>query len=311
MSSESAVTLLQDVDALRRKTRVDRSGYWLPMLLMGLLILAAPLVYRTQVFSPPTKSGVLVIQEPSTPVFHISGTNIFFAPLRLFAGMGIDVDNPTAVAIFWLCVVVVGMVATVAWYRWRGRRVGIEVPVRPFVLVGVAGLLYLLGILPLFTSLVAYQYLGYYTSLDFWVSAVVFVLLAGVAILALRTRRSGKRPIWQVGVAVISIVVALLAASDLLLFATIQGYAPVLVIALALLALAAIERSLGCTIIAVLFFFTALFTNLYDVENLAYYVHLPYNLNVQLLVLYHVLLPALVLIAGGTVGAIVARKSSR
>jgi hypothetical protein len=311
MSSESAVTLLSDVDALRRKTRSDRSGYWLPMLLMGLLILAAPLVYRTRVFPPPSISGFMVIQGGSTPELHIPGTNFYFAPLRLFGPLGIEVDNPTAVAIYWLCVVVVGVVATVAWYRWRGQRVGVEVPIRKFVLVGVAGLLYLLGILPLITGLAVYQYLGYYTSQNFWVGAAVFVLAAGMAIFALRAPRSGKRPIWRVVVAVISIVVALLAATDVLLFATIQGYAPVLVIALALLALAAIERSLGCTVVAVLFLSTALFTNLYDVENLAYYIHRPYGGNAQLLVLYHVLLPALVLIVGGIVGAIVARKSSR
>jgi len=312
MADESAVTLLRDVDALRRRTRSDRWGYWLPLLLLGLLILAAPLVYRQLVLPAiPAGASYVIINTSPELVWHIPGTNLILTPLRLFAaGFGF-VRDPTVVAVYWLCVVVVGMAAIVVWYRWRGRRVGVETSTRTFVFVGVAGLLFLLGILPLIIDAAVLSFLGYHTSQTFWISIVVCVLSVGGTTLVLRRPRTGKRPAWRVVVGVLGIVVGLLSASVLLIFASLQGYAPLLVIAMALLALATVERSRFFTVVTILFTSAAVLVNLYNIENVAYYLHLPYAGNAQFAALAHVLLPSTVLIVGGIVGAVSARKTSR
>jgi len=312
MTDESAVTLLRDVDALRKRARSDRWGYWLPLLLLGLLILAAPLVYRQLVFpSVPAGTSYVLYNLSPGPVWHVPGTNLIFMPLRLFAVPAAFVRDPTVVAVYWLCVVVVGMAATVVWYRWRGRRVGVETSTRTFVLVGVAGLLFLLGILPLIIDATVLSLLGYYTRQTFWISIVVLVLSAGGSTLVLRRPRAGGRSVRRVVVGVIGIVVTLLSASVVLIFASLQGYAPLLVISLALLALATVERSRFFTVVTILFTLAAVLVNLYDIENVTYYLHLPQAGDAQFVALARVLLPSAVLIVGGIIGAIGARRTAR
>ena len=315
MTDESAVTLLRDVDALRRRARSDRWGYWLPLLLLGLLILAAPLVYRQLVFpSVPAGASYVTINLSPTPAWHIPGTNLILMPLRLFDTPFALLRDPTVVAVYWLSVVVVGMAATVVWYRWRGRRVGVETSTRTFVLVGVAGLLFLLGILPLIIDATVISFIGYYTFQTFWISIILVVLSTGGTTLLLRRRHTGRRPAWLVVVVVVvvfGIVVALLSASVVLIFASFRSYAPLLVIAMALLALAAVERSRFFTVVTILFTFAAVLVNMYNIENVAYYLHIPNAGDAQFVALARVLLPSAVLIVGGIIGAVAARKTSR
>lgn len=304
MTDDAAATLLHEVAELRRQTRRDRHAYWPPMLLLGVLVLAAPLVYG-QAATP--RAGAVF--DTSTPEWRIFGTDLVFMPLRLFGpGLGSMAGDPTAIAVYWLCVVVLGVAATMAWYRWRGARVGLETSTRTFVLVGIAGLLFLFGILPLVTSALVFPYVGYASALGISLSVAAVVVFGALSVVALR---GAPRPLWRNAAGWVSVVVTLLAASGLLFYASIQGYAPLLVIAVALLALAVIERSTLCGVIAVLFALAALLTNLYNMENLLFRFGNGYTDDPRLIAFAHLVLPAAVLIIGGAVAALVARRTAR
>ena len=303
MTDDAAVTLLNEVARVRRRTRRDRHAYWPPMLLLGVLILAAPLIYGQTV--PQPKLGVFT--AVSTPIWRIPGTGLAYAPLQLFGPRFVLVADPTAVALYWLCVVVLGIAATMVWYRWRGSRVGLETPTRTFVLVGIAGLLYLLGILPLVATAVMFPLFGYFSALGIWLSAAIFVVTAVPSALALRGHE--RRPIWRDALGWAGMAIALLSASSLLFYASIEGFAPVLVIAVALLVLAMIERSALCGAIAVLFGIGALVANLYNMENVYFRLSGGYVEDPRLIAFAHLVLPAAVLIIGGAVAGVVARMA--
>lgn len=306
MTDDAAATLLDEVARVRRRTRRDRHAYWPPMLLLGVLILAAPLVYGRAV---PASAKLQVLFTVSPPTWRIPGTTLYFAPLELFGSGRALTNDPTTVAVYWLCVVLLGVAATMVWYRWRGSRVGIETSMRTFVLVGIAGLLFLLGILPVISSAIMYPYFGYYSAFGVWLSAAVFVVTAVPSAFALRGHE--RRPIWRDALGWAGMAIALLSASSLLFYASIQGYAPLLVLGTALLVLAMIERSALCGAIAVLFAIAALVTNLYDMENVYFRLSSRSTDDPRLIAFAHLVVPAAVLIVGGVVAGVVARMGKR
>lgn len=100
MSDEAAETLLDDMDALRRRTRADRHAYWFPLLVFGLAtVAAAPLYVRT---------------EYGAQVTSPDGTTVRYPTTDSRAGQ------------YWLIVLLGGALLTVWWYGRRGRRIGIE-----------------------------------------------------------------------------------------------------------------------------------------------------------------------------------------
>lgn len=114
---DEAAALLNDLGTLRRKARRDGRSHWLPLLVFGALVLAAPLAYLG--------SGPDAVFRSNGPVVHIGG--FAFAPLSLFASPGFPADH-LAVDLYWLGAAVAGAAITFWWYRKRGAAIGVPLP---------------------------------------------------------------------------------------------------------------------------------------------------------------------------------------
>jgi hypothetical protein len=117
----SAAQLLGEMRALGRQTSSARRGYWLPLLLFGVLIAASLPMYRLAAIP----LGITVRSGPPTA-------------LPLFGGgyFGIYVGSGW-LALYWLLAIQAGIGATVLWYRWRGLRTGLRTPTRALLVSGL------------------------------------------------------------------------------------------------------------------------------------------------------------------------------
>jgi hypothetical protein len=114
--------MLGEVRAIRRRARLVRHAYWFPLVLFGLLICASVPFYL-----PPTESGWSgVYYGPPGPRFLQSA---------YLGGLGIASTRGTAY--YWLGAMLLGIGATVFWYRWRGNRVGLRTPARGYLITGL------------------------------------------------------------------------------------------------------------------------------------------------------------------------------
>lgn len=293
MPDAEAAELLDELAALRSRTRHDRQGYWLLLLVFGVLILIAPLVYLAW----PARSGDF---QFTGPLLHFGG--IEFAPLDLFDQFQ-QFANPVAVGIYWLAVVVVGALVAVGWYQWRAARVGVRPRLLTYLLCVLGALLVCTLAVPYLTGWVsvAFDRSGF-TLLS--LSLGLFVLGGLLAALCARGDRSVPR--W---IGLVAGVVLMLVGGNLLMpqIAT-HGFGALLVIAVGLLGLAWMERSLWCGAVALAFTGTALLANLYDLENV--YLGLAGDSTSTLANVYpNLLLPGLVLLVGGIVGLVTARSA--
>jgi hypothetical protein len=115
--------LLGEMRAIRRRARLARHAYWFPLVLFGLLTLASvPFYIRRH----PVSGGVVRI-GPGLRVLQ-SG---FLGGAR-----GLEVADGTAY--YWLGAMLLGVTATVLWYRWRGNRIGLRTPARGYLATGLA-----------------------------------------------------------------------------------------------------------------------------------------------------------------------------
>jgi hypothetical protein len=111
--------LLGEVRAIRRRARLARHAYWFPLVVFGLLICASVPFYL-----PATRPGEYF--GPPGPLFLQSG---------YLGGFGISGYRGTAY--YWLGAMLLGIAATVFWYRWRGNRVGLRTPARGYLITGL------------------------------------------------------------------------------------------------------------------------------------------------------------------------------
>lgn len=110
---------LAEVARLRSRTRQDGRGWWFPLLLFGVLVLAAtPLYWGGQSLEDSS------ISDP-------------FAIVLVMAFGGVFTAQPVAIAVYWLVALVVGFVGSGLWYRRHTQRVGLRRPVLAFVLTGL------------------------------------------------------------------------------------------------------------------------------------------------------------------------------
>jgi hypothetical protein len=115
--------LLGEMRAIRRRARLARHAYWFPLVLFGLLTLASVPFYIRRL---PVSGGVVRIG---------SGPGVL--QNRFLGGAGLfDVADGTAY--YWLAAMLLGITATVLWYRWRGNRIGLRTPARGYLLTGLA-----------------------------------------------------------------------------------------------------------------------------------------------------------------------------
>jgi hypothetical protein len=287
--------LLEDLSTLRRRTRRDAHGYWLPLLLFGVLILAAVLVYGL------TTSQLVFNDLPQLVEPALRVGNFVWQPLELFSDF-LPTADPVAVGAYWLGAIALGTLATLAWYRWRARRVGVQLRTRTYLLYTLGALLVCVVLVPLTSYWTLFETFGGFGRSGVLTSAAAFVVGIGIAVLChVRGHGLPARTGFVVGV-----VLAAVAYGNLVLLSSTHGYGALLVIAPGLLGLAWMERSPLCGTVVVLFTGAALLANLYNIENL-----LPYTTNQLLVTCYDLLLPGLVLIIGGIIALVADRREIR
>ncbi|WP_439656027.1 hypothetical protein ACSHWB_26730 [Lentzea sp. HUAS TT2] len=240
--------LLDELAGLRKRARDDRHGYWFPLLLMGVLsLLSLPLS-----------------QADPNPTEHLvdGGPGPWISPLNHLS-LKTEVVHTLPLELYWLAALLVTVLATAWWYRWRARRVGVETPTGAYVQVALLGLVAVLFGIPLSTSVFFEYALFYPTPL---VVAVVMAVLLGLALLAFRAKK--LRPLFiPAGLLLASVALSLLQLPDVGVDLGMGGGAQFMAIAIGLLTLAWIERSVLCTVIAVVFTAGALIVNNLSMEN--------------------------------------------
>ncbi|MEN3357928.1 MAG: hypothetical protein V7637_1910 [Mycobacteriales bacterium] len=104
MSETSPAELLEEMTALRRRARADRHGFWFPLVLFGVLMLAAaPLYIAHEVPAESVAAGGDVADSRNLYAFQL---------------------NLVRAGRYWLAALIIGGLLTVWWYRRRGRRIG-------------------------------------------------------------------------------------------------------------------------------------------------------------------------------------------
>jgi hypothetical protein len=285
--------LLAELHTLRRRAREDRHGYAFSLLLFGALILAAPLLYAPAAEMDYSSDAF----DPAV----VKGDNLLVRIFRTTAGP--DPAHPTLIACYWLFVLVAGFGATAWWYRRRAARVGVETDTRAFLVAAAAAFAgFFLG---------TYVFSRYAVSL-YGAWQVNLSLMFGSLVLAVLVLWWNRRP---PGVFVASVCGAVTFSA--IAVYTNKGFSALLVIAGGLLALAWLERSALLGVVSVLFTLaavpsTAMIVNptvVLDPGYLFYLLGWEYDwADTRMYALQQVLLPAAVLLAGGTVAAIRYRR---
>lgn len=295
--------LLTELGELRRRTRVDRQGYAFTLLLFGVAILAAPLLYVTRPDPDLSVDGF----DP-----RVSGSNALVRIFRTEAG-DVDPAHPTLIAWYWLAVLVVGFGATAWWYRRRAARVGVETDTRGLIVAGIAAFAGFFLSTFVFWRYALSLYGAWQVNLSLMFGSLALAVLA----------------VWRVrgplGVFLAS-VFGTVTFSSIAVY-TNKGFSALLVVAGGLLVLAWLERSVLLGVVSVLFTLvaipstamihtvglfldpSALFASLgWRVEGTFVPGDHPYlrfdDLYLRAYVLQQLLLPAAVLIVGGTIAAV-------
>lgn len=285
MSDEQGA-LLAELRELRRRTRADRHGYAFPLLLFGALILAAPLLYA------PGDGGY-------TPQGTLAG---FFS-----IQSGMDKTSPNLIAWYWLASITVGVAGTAWWYHRRAERTGVETGTGPVVVGALAALGGFVAGANLLLSLPSREaglalYSEPATNLP-----ILFGTAAGAGAVGHWSTRRG-RTVTQRGWGLF--LTALLATAT---FAAVgvyvsNGMVALVVIAVVLLTLAWLERSRLLGAIGVLFTLASVPAvhqiRYWDFNDL--FGRLGWSADVtdvRTLTLQALLVPAVILIAGGVLAA--------
>lgn len=125
---------LQQVKNWRSRTRAVRHGYWFPLVMFGLLTLAAAPLFWVKDASPCPHGEVKC-------TFSVTG-----GPLgNPFAQSPLNTELGRWISLYWVLAVPLGFVATLFYYRHRTRRTGVAGRVWPVLVVGVAMLLLMVG----------------------------------------------------------------------------------------------------------------------------------------------------------------------
>ncbi|HEX4724527.1 MAG TPA: hypothetical protein VH333_18550 [Pseudonocardiaceae bacterium] len=288
----------------------ERNGYWFPMLLFGILILAAPLVYRPSTL--PT--GI-------DPFWHIGDgrqmpiSGLAFAPLQQFGTCSEALGDPMLVALYWFCVVMFGPLLTLGWYHLRARRLGVPPQTGWFLLFASASLLLYVMLYPVieFVTLtlprdatIQFSPTAQHVAAGFAVAGFLTGLaIAAAAVVPRRFGRTLSRARWTIGG--LGLLLAIASAAAIELIAYIQprnSYGALLIIGIGLLALSLAEPGRMCAAIAVVFTSVALVMNLFGLQMPDPPTNQPPpGFSPVHTAMTNLLLPAVILIAGGLVGA--------
>jgi hypothetical protein len=275
-----------------RGHRQDRHGYAFSLLLFGVLILAAPLVYA------PSGDEDYPYEKWDP---RVEGSNLLVRMFRTAAGY--DPVSPTLVAWYWLLVLVVGFGATAWWYRRRAARVGVETDTRAFLVAACA------GSVGVFVG--TYSFSGAAMELYGAWQLNLSIIVGSAALAGLAAWWCVRRPATRVVAVFVAAVFGAVAFSAIGVY-TNKGYSALLVIAGGLLALGWLERSALLGVIGVVFTLAAvpttamIATPLIRLDPTEWFALSGWEAdfhNLRLLVLQELFLPAVVLLVGGTIAA--------
>jgi hypothetical protein len=122
---ERAARVLGEITAIRSRAGAAAHGYWLPLLLFGVLICGSLAFYeRLQVPQP-----ALLLHSGSGPCQPGAGSCV--------TGPGPVITVVTGLGWYWQLAIPVAVVLAVLWYRWRGGRTGLRTPSTPFLVTGL------------------------------------------------------------------------------------------------------------------------------------------------------------------------------
>jgi hypothetical protein len=113
--------LLGEMRVIRRRARLARHAYWFPLVLFGLLICGSVPFYLRG------------LPRGSVTYSRLPGPS--FLQSEYLGGFEFMTDRGTAY--YWLGAMLLGIAATVLWYRWRGNRVGLRTPARGYLITGL------------------------------------------------------------------------------------------------------------------------------------------------------------------------------
>jgi hypothetical protein len=287
----------------------DRNGYWFPMLLFGLLTLLAPLLYRPSQL--PT--GTAYLWDPAMASQSVV-SGLAFAPLQQFGTSDAALGDPMSVALYWFCVVMFGPLITLGWYHLRARRLGVLPQTGWHLLYALVSLALYVVLYPLIEFVTLSLPTGTSASLSAGTQHVVataavcgFVVGLVVAAVAIVPRRSGRRLSsrrWAVGGFGVLLAIASAAAIEFVAYLQPRNsYGALLIIGIGLLALSLVEPGRVCFVVGVVFTATALVANLFGLRWLTAPLGLPAGLSPVTTAFDNLLLPGVVLLVGGLIGA--------
>jgi hypothetical protein len=191
--------LLDELDRLRRFTRAVRHGYWLPLVLLGLLMIGAtPLYFRPSSQAVLGASRVVFKPRPGAsgsgfvPPCHVVN-GVVFTPCKsatITAGAtyfpsGVTTTSPRAIAVYWLIALPLAYVVVAVWAHRRAIRRGVSTPMLAYALTGVV-LVVLLVLSGLLAG--AWTSAGRLSSIGSRGLTALFVIALGLLVLAYRER---------------------------------------------------------------------------------------------------------------------------
>src|SRR5712692_5792492 len=115
--------LLGELNRLRKRTRSARHAYWFPLVLFGVLTVAATPLYILSTVSVARAGAIasgVIWRGPFLPI--LGGESGY----RLQGYLG----N------YWLAAILAGLVLTALWYRRHANRVGLVTPARGYLITG-------------------------------------------------------------------------------------------------------------------------------------------------------------------------------
>jgi hypothetical protein len=286
-----------------------RNGYWFPMLLFGLLTLAAPLVYQ------PGSANAEYVWNPGIDggTQHVAG--LAFAPLQQFGTCDAALGDPMSVALYWFCVVMFGPLISLLWYHHRARRNGVAPQTGWHLLYASTSLALYVVLFPVIEFIVLRMPehdTSPLTSGDLLLANLLTLggFVAGLAIAAAAAvpRRFGRRlstARWTVcGVGMLMAIASAAAIEFVAYLQPKNSYGALLIVAVGLLALSLVERGRACAVFAVVFTAAALAVNLVGLRSAAEWLGLVGEHGSAVGDAFaNLVLPAAILLAGGLFGA--------
>ncbi|MBP2323884.1 hypothetical protein JOF56_004269 [Kibdelosporangium banguiense] len=289
--TESPAELLGDLRRLRSKVRRDRHGYALPLLMFGVLILAASLCYADRPWPDPIPAeGVYFESVPGPfPAFEYRRALL--------------VHNPLLIQWYWMLTLLIGFAVTTWWYRRRAELIGVETDLRGCLITAGAALTGLVFGVPVLETTAAPRNTLYSTP-DVNLPILIISAVASAAVFFVGVRWKRLREL-SLFVGTLLATVAFAAVGVYM----INGLSALLVVAAALLFLAWIERSVLLGVVGVLFTAAALHANL---EGLSEYLSSGLrDVDGRLILLQDLALPGAVLLLGGLVAVAQSKRATR